>query len=110
MNYNESKEIQINLENNIKANNGFSISANSISIMVNNNLNFGNIIERLKLEPTLRFARESWNGKDQYISLQMPDEHNKMQKPYIYISPVDKQLVPWLASQTDMLANDWYLV
>lgn len=29
--------------------------------------------------------------------------------PYIYMSTVDGKLVPWLASQTDMLAEDWML-
>lgn len=55
-------------------------------------------------------AREGWNGVGQFLALQVPDEHSKMRKPYIYISPVDGELVPWLASQTDLLANDWYVV
>ena len=54
-----------------------------------------------------RVTRRGWNGKGQFIELQIPDEHSKMQHPYIYISPVDGKLVPWLASQTDMLAEDW---
>ncbi len=52
-------------------------------------------------------TREGWNGKDQWIALQVPDEHSKMQQPYIYIRPVDGRLVPWLASQSDLLAHDW---
>ncbi len=52
-------------------------------------------------------TRVSWNGKGQYIALQTPDENSKMKKPYIFISPVDGQLVPWLASQTDLLMEDW---
>lgn len=55
-------------------------------------------------------SRIGWNGPDQWIALQVPDDHSKMKKPYIYISPVDGELVPWLASQTDMLAEDWYCV
>ena len=27
--------------------------------------------------------------------------------PYLYIKTVDGKLVPWLASQTDLLAEDW---
>jgi hypothetical protein len=53
--------------------------------------------------------RAGWNGKGQYIKLQVPDEFSKMNLPYIYISTVDGKLVPWLASQTDMLAEDWDL-
>jgi Protein of unknown function (DUF2829) len=54
-----------------------------------------------------RVTRAGWNGPGQWIALQVPDEHSKMGKPYLYISPVDGELVPWLASQTDILAIDW---
>lgn len=57
-----------------------------------------------------KVTREGWNGPGQYLELQVPDEHSKMRKPYIYISPVDGELVPWLASQTDLLANDWMII
>jgi hypothetical protein len=30
-----------------------------------------------------------------------------MTLPYIYITTVKGERVPWLASQTDMLADDW---
>jgi hypothetical protein len=52
-------------------------------------------------------TRAGWNGPGQWIALQVPDENSKMRKPYLYISPVDGELVPWLASQTDILATDW---
>ena len=55
-------------------------------------------------------SREGWNGPDQYLELQVPDEHSKMTLPYIYIRTVQGDLVPWLCSQTDMLARDWYVV
>ena len=45
-----------------------------------------------------------------WISLQIPDEHSKMGLPYIYMKTVSGELVPWLASQTDMLADDWGMV
>lgn len=57
-----------------------------------------------------RAAREGWNGKGQFIALQTPDENSKMKRPYIYISPVDGNLVPWIASQTDILADDWIVL
>jgi len=57
-----------------------------------------------------RVSRSGWNGPNQWIALQVPDENSKMRKPYIYISPVDGEFVPWLASQTDILATDWYEV
>lgn len=54
-----------------------------------------------------RVSRQGWNGAGQWLALQVPDEHSKMRKPYLYMSPVDGELVPWLASQTDILATDW---
>lgn len=54
--------------------------------------------------------RLGWNGKGQYLMLQVPDEHSKMTLPYIYITTVQGQKVPWLASQTDILATDWQVV
>lgn len=54
-----------------------------------------------------KVARAGWNGKGQFLQLQTPDEHSKMTLPYIYIHTVQGDLVPWLASQTDILATDW---
>ena len=51
--------------------------------------------------------RAGWNGRGQYLELQVPDAHSKMTLPYIYIRTVQGDLVPWLASQTDILAEDW---
>jgi hypothetical protein len=52
-----------------------------------------------------------------WIQAQFPDEHSKMTLPYLYIeypkgSPAypDGSRVPWFASQTDMLADDWFVV
>lgn len=65
----------------------------------------------LLLKEGKRIAREGWNGKGMYLSLQTPDEHSKMKRPYIYIVPVDSNgVVPWVASQTDLLTSDWYEV
>ena len=57
-----------------------------------------------------RVTREGWNGPGQYLEMQTPDEHSKMTLPYIYITTVQGDLVPWLASQTDLLANDWMII
>ena len=57
-----------------------------------------------------KVARKGWNGKGMWLELQVPDENSKMSLPYIYMSTIDGNLVPWLASQTDMLATDWNLV
>jgi len=60
-----------------------------------------------KLKDGKRVSREGWNGKGMFLELQVPDEFSKMSLPYIYMSVVGGDLVPWLASQTDMLAEDW---
>jgi hypothetical protein len=57
-----------------------------------------------------RVARKGWNGKGMWLALQTPDENSKMSLPYIYMSTVTGDLVPWLASQTDLLADDWEAV
>lgn len=78
---------------------------------------FGEAIRKLKAGQ--KVARKGWNGKGIYIEMQKPDEHSKMTLPYIYIvtnglvtdnHDAPKGVVPWLASQTDMLATDWRVV
>jgi hypothetical protein len=74
-------------------------------------LTFGDALHYLKQGK--KVARTGWNGKGLWLELQRPDTHSKMTLPYIFMSyPVDAQntpgaRVPWLASQTDMLAEDW---
>ena len=64
-------------------------------------------------------ARMGWNGSGIFLELQVPDEFSKMSEPYIYIdttllvtdNPIAiKGRVPWLASQTDILATDWVCI
>ena len=68
-------------------------------------MDFGHALDALRAGRCV--TRDGWNGVGQHIALQVPDEHSKMRKPYLYISPVDGEFVPWLASQTDLLAEDW---
>lgn len=71
-------------------------------------MDFGQALESLRLG--LNVSRDGWNGANQYLTLQFPDEHSKMSLPYIYITTVKGDRVPWLGSQTDLLASDWYNV
>lgn len=66
---------------------------------------FGEALNRLR--DGAHVAREGWNGKGMWLALQVPDAHSKMTLPYIYMKTVQGDLVPWLASQTDILATDW---
>ena len=70
--------------------------------------NFGRALALIKLGK--RVARGGWNGKGMWIALREPSDSSDMYRPYIYMRPVDGQVVPWVASQTDMLADDWVLV
>jgi len=63
-----------------------------------------------------KLARKGWNGKGMWIAMQQPDGNSMNTLPYLYIEyPRGHQAyprgsrVPWLASQTDMLAEDWVL-
>ena len=71
-------------------------------------MNFGEAIEAMKNGK--KVARNGWNGRGMWLAIQMPDTYSKMQLPYIYMNTAQSQLVPWLASQTDMLADDWCVV
>jgi hypothetical protein len=57
-----------------------------------------------------RVCRSGWNGKGMWLELQRPDARSKMTLPYFFMSTADGNLVPWLASQTDLLASGWQLV
>lgn len=61
----------------------------------------------LRLRVGMSMTRLGWNGKGQFITMQVPDQHSKMTLPYIYITTVQGDRVPWIASQADLLADDW---
>lgn len=71
-------------------------------------MNFGQALTKLKMG--FKLTRSGWNGANQFLLLQVPDEQSKMSLPYIYITTVTGDRVPWLASQTDLLAEDWEVV
>lgn len=77
-------------------------------------MNFGHALFLLKNGK--KVARKGWNGKGIFLELQNPDANSKMTHPYIYIDTTGlqtenehapKDRVPWVASQTDILAEDW---
>ncbi len=77
-------------------------------------MNFGKAIEALKQNK--RIARQGWNGKGMWLRIVVPGGDSKefdmgMENlPYIEMKTADNKLVPWLASQTDVLAEDWVIV
>jgi hypothetical protein len=77
-------------------------------------MNFGEALAELKAGG--KVARRGWNGKGMWLEMQRPDTFSKMTLPYVYLNYPDDAAntpgakVPWLASQTDMLAEDWGIV
>ncbi len=78
-------------------------------------MNFSQALDALKAGK--RVARAGGNGKGIWLALQTPHTHSKMTLPYIYIEYPEGHpaypagcRVPWVASQTDILAEDWSAV
>jgi hypothetical protein len=64
-----------------------------------------------------KIARKGWNAQNLWVYLAVPDEHSLITRPYLYIEyPVGHPAylrgsrVPWFASATDVLADDWFIV
>lgn len=72
-----------------------------------------------KIKEGKKLQREGWNGKNQYIELAMcisyknadgvliNVEHNAIGNCAIAFVGTSGVQMGWLASQSDMLANDW---
>ena len=71
-------------------------------------MNFSEALSALK--EGKKISRDGWNGKGMYLELQIPDENSKMKRPYIYIVPGPEWIVPWVASQADLLNDDWQII
>lgn len=88
-------------------------------------MNIGEMIGYLKKGQ--KGFREGWNGRSQFIYYvpenSYPAERDKLEtlkgvfdddlvpyQDYIAIKTKDNKVVPWLASQTDLLAKDWKLI
>jgi hypothetical protein len=68
-------------------------------------MNFGQAIDALKENKPV--ARRGWNGKNMHIYLVIEEPY----EPCIYMLTAQEKMQPgWLASQADMLAEDWYVV
>jgi hypothetical protein len=94
----------------------FMVQGNTLALPAQNidGFGFGIALDILKKGGKVR--RTGWNGRGMWVEMQHPDAHSKMTLPYLYLNYPDNALntpgarVPWLASQTDILATDWELV
>ena len=69
-----------------------------------------------------RIARSGWNGKGQWVACArlmetdrillsgLVGEKGPLMRDFFVIRTSDGSLVPWLCSQTDALATDWYVL
>lgn len=62
-----------------------------------------------RLRMGCKLARAGWNGKGMWVKLHTPAPDSD-HLPHIYMKTADAKFVPWLASQTDLLAEDWHRV
>lgn len=69
-------------------------------------LGFDMVLRLLKEGPNRFFRRRAWVNVNM-IGLQRPDENSLNTLPYLYATTREGGRVPWLASQTDVLAEDW---
>jgi len=86
-------------------------------------MNFGQALEAMKLGS--KVCRVGWNGKNMFLFL-VPGSRFIVNRPPLlgiyppgteitYHAHVDMKtaqgdVVPWLCSQTDMLAEDWQII
>ncbi len=86
---------------------------------------FGFEVALIELREGKKLQRSGWNGKGMFIVLQkgypdgIPINRNTSEAtgiqegtvcrflPYLMMKTADDSFVPWLASQTDILASDW---
>lgn len=83
-------------------------------------MDFGQALRELKRGG--RVCRAGWNGKGMFLFL-VPGSTFQVSRPplldvfpegtvidcpaYVVMKTADGKVVPWLASQTDMLSEDW---
>ena len=77
-------------------------------------MTFSEALEEVKHGKAIQ--RSGWNGSGLIVKAQFPDENSKMTLPYLYIEyPANSKTTPGarcprLASQTDIMAEDWTVV
>lgn len=84
-------------------------------------MNFGEALELIKSGK--KVSRSGWNGKNLWIAYNpgsiitvsegrplaasLPVGTVVSFRPYIIMKTADDEIVPWLASQSDLLCDDW---
>jgi hypothetical protein len=74
-------------------------------------LSFSGALQLLKLGR--RMCRAGWNGKGMFLFLVRDwtytdgKQDNFPNQPFLAMKTADDKVIPWLASQADLLAEDW---
>jgi hypothetical protein len=89
-------------------------------------MDFGEALAALKAGG--RVARHGWNGRGMFVAYQpgypdgiginantaaatgIPQGTVCAFRPYLMLKTADDEFVPWVASQSDLLAEDWFAV
>lgn len=86
-------------------------------------MTFGDAVEAMR-KSGKRVARRGWNGRGMFLffvanweiktvtpsAAGIDYDGFKERLPFICMKTADNKIVPWLASQTDILALDWEIV
>lgn len=94
-----------------------------MDLSIKGNFDFGRALTELKLGK--KVARAGWNGKGMFLFL-VPGSTCQVNGPpllgiytegaeinyhaHVDMKTADNKVVPWMCSQTDMLADDWEIV
>lgn len=87
--------------------------------MLANRIDFGGAIREMRTGD--RVSRDGWNGADQwirYVDLSNDREFELIRTkeavgeftPFFVLKNVQGSLIPWTPSQTDQLAEDWFVL
>lgn len=70
-------------------------------------MDFGEALRKLKQGQ--KVTRKGWNGRNMYLGLCEGGGFRDSYRiqDFIYMKTAQDTIVSWLASQTDMLTNDW---
>lgn len=86
------------------------------------NMSFGDAL--IALKAGMKVTRENWNGKNMFLFLVQgstfkvnrapllgiyPEGTEINYRPHIDMRTANGEIVPWVASQSDILENDWRL-
>jgi triacylglycerol esterase/lipase EstA (alpha/beta hydrolase family) len=78
------------------------------------NMGFGEALDALKQDE--RLARDGWNGRGMWVAMvpsqawSVDDDNRVLGRAFLCLKTADGAYVPWTASQTDLLAEDWRVV